>query len=280
MSPEKLILVDCPRDAIQGIHQHISKGKKADYINFLLEKAWFNWIDFGSFVSPKAVPQMADTLEVLELVNPNPKTKLLAIIANERGAETGAKQEKIDILGFPFSISEEFQQRNVNSGIQEAFLRLQNIFEICQSKEKELVVYISMGFGNPYREAWSKQLVADWIGRISEIGVKEFSLADTTGEASPELVKSVFGNTSEYFPELSIGVHLHSEPSQSLAKIKAAYDGGCRKFDGAVLGYGGCPFAKDNLVGNIPSEDLLMFFDKSSSEDIHLLKEKFRHLIS
>jgi hydroxymethylglutaryl-CoA lyase len=277
---ENIILVDCPRDAIQGIHEFIPTQKKIAHINTLIKSGLFDWIDFGSFVSPKAVPQLADTQEVLagiELVN---STKLLAIIANERGAEAGVQFDKVHYLGYPFSISDEFQRRNTNSGVEESFQKLERMNAIVQNAGKEMVVYISMGFGNPYGDAWSKELVVDWIGKIKELGIKEFSLADTTSEATPERIKSVFESSSKAFPDLNIGVHLHSDNAGSMPKIEAAFDGGCRKFDGALLGYGGCPFANDDLVGNIPSEDLLYFFERGNAEQIFELQESFRSLIN
>jgi hydroxymethylglutaryl-CoA lyase len=277
---DNILLVDCPRDAIQGIHTLIPTQKKVEHINTLIRSGLFDWIDFGSFVSPKGVPQMADTAEVMEGIELDSKTKLLAIIANERGAETAVKYEKIHYLGYPFSISEEFQKRNTNTSIKESFEKLARMNEIVRSGGKEMVVYISMGFGNPYGDEWSEQLVVDWIGKIKDLGIIEFSLADTTSEASPEQVRSVFENSSSAFLDLNIGVHLHSDKAGSIPKIKAAFEGGCRKFEGALLGYGGCPFAKDDLIGNIPSEDLLYFFDRGNAEQIFKLQESFRGLIN
>lgn len=277
---DNILLVDCPRDAIQGIHTLIPTQKKVEHINTLIRSGLFDWIDFGSFVSPKAVPQMADTAEVMEGIELDSKTKLVAIIANERGAETAVKYEKIHYLGYPFSISEEFQKRNTNTSIKESFEKLARMNEIVRSGGKEMVVYISMGFGNPYGDEWSEQLVVDWIGKIKDLGIIEFSLADTTSEASPERVKSVFESSSSVFLDLNIGVHLHSDKAGSIPKIKAAFEGGCRKFEGALLGYGGCPFAKDDLIGNIPSEDLLYFFDRGNAEQIFKLQESFRGLIN
>jgi hydroxymethylglutaryl-CoA lyase len=277
---DNILLVDCPRDAIQGIHTFIPTQKKIDHINTLIRSGLFDWIDFGSFVSPKAVPQMADTAEVLEGIELDYKTKLLAIIANERGADNAVKFEKIHYLGYPFSISEEFQKRNTNTSIKESFEKLTRMNEIVRSGGKEMVVYISMGFGNPYGDEWCEQLVVDWIGKIKDLGIIEFSLADTTSEASPEQVRSVFENSSSAFLDLNIGVHLHSDKAGSIPKIKAAFEGGCRKFEGALLGYGGCPFAKDDLIGNIPSEDLLYFFDRGNAEQIFKLQESFRGLIN
>lgn len=276
---EEIILVDCPRDAIQGILHSISAQKKADHINKLLESEVFDWIDFGSFVSPKAVPQMADTSEVLKLLNfKNKKTKLLAIVVNEKGAETASHFPEITYLGYPFSISESFQKRNTNAGIDESLSRLKNISEIAKKAGKEVVVYISMAFGNPYGDIWNQDLVVKWIYKVKALGIKEFSLADTTAEAEISDITTLFTKCIHEFPELRIGSHFHSKKEDSLVKIKAAYAAGCRKFDGAMLGYGGCPFAKDDLVGNIPSEDLLDFFERKT--DILALKNSFIHLIS
>lgn len=279
MLTENAILVDCPRDAIQGIHSFIDTQKKADHINKLIKSELFDWIDFGSFVSPKAVPQMADTADVLDLIEPSEKVKLLAIVVNERGSEAAIAAEKITYLGFPFSISEEFQRRNTNSSIEESFGKLQRINDITQSAAKETVVYISMGFGNPYNDEWSEQLVVDWIGRIKDLGIREFSLADTTGEAQSEQIRSLFELCVKSFPELRIGAHFHSEKDKSLEKIIAAFEGGCRKFDGALLGYGGCPFAQNDLVGNIPSEDLLTYFERATESQIFELQTSFKSLI-
>ncbi len=276
---EEITLVDCPRDAIQGILHPISAQKKADHINKLLESEVFDWIDVGSFVSPKAIPQMSDTTEVLKLLNlKNKKTKLLAIVVNEKGAETASLFPEVNYLGYPFSISESFQKRNTNAGIEESFSRLKKITEIAKNAGKEVVVYISMAFGNPYGDIWSQDLVVEWIRKIQALGIKEFSLADTTAEAEISDIITLFKKCIHEFPELRIGSHFHSKKEDSLLKIKAAYAGGCRKFDGALMGYGGCPFAKDDLVGNIPSEDLLDFFERKT--DILALKNSFIHLIS
>ena len=275
----EIILVDCPRDAIQGISKPISTEKKVIHLKNLIESEAFDWIDFGSFVSPKAVPQMADTVEVLkQLEIESKKTKLLAIVVNEKGAETADSFPEVSYLGYPFSISESFQKRNTNASIEESFSRLKNINEIAKNSNKELVVYISMAFGNPYGDFWSSQLVLDWIEKIEEFGIKEFSLADTTSEAKLEDISSLFEKCILQFPKARIGSHFHSKKEDSLSKIKAAFDAGCRKFDGAILGYGGCPFANDDLVGNIPSEDLLDFFDRKT--DVNALKNSFIQLIS
>ncbi|MCP9767199.1 hydroxymethylglutaryl-CoA lyase [Lacihabitans sp. LS3-19] len=276
---DEIILVECPRDAIQGMKAFISTDKKIAYINLLINSGLFDWIDFGSFVSPKAIPQMADTAEVLKKLNlENTQTKLLSIVVNEKGAENASEYEAVKYLGYPFSISEIFQIKNTNVGISESFERLKNITEIANASQKEMVVYISMAFGNPYGETWNYDLVLDWIEKIKQLGIREFSLADTTSEASLDDIKSLFEKCIKQFPELRIGAHFHSTKTESLNKIKVAYEAGCRKFDGAILGFGGCPFAEDEMVGNIPSEDLLDFFENKT--DISYLKTAFQKLIS
>ncbi|MGJ1430536.1 hydroxymethylglutaryl-CoA lyase [Sphingobacterium spiritivorum] len=277
---KSITLVECPRDAIQGLHGQISTEKKVAYINFLIRTGLFECIDFGSFVSPAAVPQMADTEAVvrqLDLVN---DTRLLAIVVNEKGVERASAFEQIHYLGYPFSISEEFQLRNTNANLQQSFERLKYIVERTKSAGKEPVVYISMAFGNPYQEIWSEQLVIDWLGKIAELGVTRFSLADTTGEASVAQIDSLFHKVYELFGGLHIGAHFHSTKLNSMDKIKAAYASGCKTFDGAMLGYGGCPFAKDDLVGNMAMEDLLLFFERGNASQIEELKQQFNTLIS
>lgn len=275
----EVLLTDCPRDAIQGIKEVIPAAKKAVHINRLLQSGLFDRIDFGSFVSPRAVPQMADTEAVLEAIGEKNGTRLLAIVLNERGAETGLSTGKIDFFGYPFSISEEFQQRNANSSIEESFDRLRQVNDRVSAAGRETEVYISMGFGNPYGDSWSEQLVVDWIGKISRLGIREFSLADTTGEADAAGIRKLFETCNKAFPDLRIGAHFHSERPAGLEKIRAAHAAGCRKFDGALLGYGGCPFAQNELVGNIASEDLLEYFGRGSREQIAVLQESFRELI-
>ena len=273
------ILTDCPRDAIQGIQGLISAEKKAAHLNRLLKSGLFDRIDFGSFVSARAVPQMADTEAVLEMLEETGGTRLLAIVLNERGVEKGLGYEKIAVFGYPFSISEEFQRRNANSSIEESFARLQKIHEKIANAGRETEVYISMGFGNPYGDPWSEQLVTDWIGKISELGVREFSLADTTGEANERGIRSLFRACHQAFPGLNIGAHFHSERATALEKVNAAYTAGCRKFDGALLGYGGCPFAQSELVGNLASEDLLAYFGRGRQEQVAELQKSFLGLI-
>lgn len=274
-----IVLVECPRDAIQGMKELISAEKKAIHINNLLKSNLFDWIDFGSFVAPQAIPQMADTKEVLDKLVLN-NTKLLAIVVNERGALEACNFEKITYLGYPFSISEEFQKRNTQSTIEASFEKLKKIVEISTKHAKIPVVYISMAFGNPYGEFWSKELVFEWIKKIAALGVVEFSLADTTGEADKDQIKALFEACIQKFPSIRIGAHFHSEKNSSLDKIKTAYEAGCRKFDGAILGFGGCPFANNEMVGNIPTEDLLGYFKRGSDAQILALQTSFQNMIA
>lgn len=247
-------ITECPRDAMQGIKQLIPAELKAKYINQLL-KVGFETIDFGSFVSPKAIPQMHDTAEVLEMLDLSAgNTKLLSIIANKRGAEDALKFEEISYLGFPFSISETFQQRNTNSSIQESLQRVEEIQRLCFKSKKKLLVYISMAFGNPYGDSWNTNITIDWCRKINNLGIKNIALADTTGSSTPESITELF---SALIPELKIveiSAHLHSTKDQAQEKINAAYISGCRNFDVAIHGFGGCPLAADELTGNLPTE--------------------------
>lgn len=274
-----IVIVDCPRDAIQGMKEIISTEKKADHINNLLKSNLFDCIDFGSFVSPQAVPQMADTKDVLDKIVLN-NTKLLVIVVNERGALEACSFDKITYLGYPFSISEEFQIRNAKSTIQASFEKLKNIIEITKKHAKIPVVYISMAFGNPYGELWNKELVFEWIKKIAALDVVEFSLADTTGEANKIQIKELFEESIQQFPSIRIGAHFHSDKNSSLDKIKIAFEAGCRKFEGAILGYGGCPFAKNDMVGNIPTEDLLRYFKRGSDRQILELQTSFKNMLA
>lgn len=279
MSNDVIQLVECPRDAIQGISRFIPTDKKIDYINSLIASDLFAYIDFGSFVSPKAVPQMQDTAAVLEGIEKRNDTKLLAIIANEKGAEIGSKLEKIDFLGYPFSISETFQQRNANSTVEQSYQRVQNICDILSSGKQELVVYISMAFGNPYGDPWNQELVLEWMDKLSALGVKRFSIADTTSEAFPQQIEGLFGAIKTRFPDLELSAHFHSRVENALLKVEAAYRAGCRQFEGALLGFGGCPFAQDELVGNMPMELLLDYFHKVKTTEIVNLLDNFQELI-
>jgi hydroxymethylglutaryl-CoA lyase len=278
---QKIKLIECPRDAIQGINTLIDTQKKIDYINFLLDLNIFDTIDFGSFVSPKAMPQMADSLVVANgLTIGNSTTKLLAIVANERGANEAANIEKINFLGFPFSISETFQQRNTNASIAESVIRVQNIQEICVKNKKKLVLYISMAFGNPYGDIWNADIVEEWILKLKLFDIQIFSLSDTIGIATPESIKYLCGNIFNTNKSTEIGIHLHTKSNDWQDKIEAAVEMGCNRFDGAILGYGGCPMAQDELVGNMPMEKLLEYFERADINQIEMLKTKFKTLIN
>lgn len=276
---DQVVLVDCPRDAIQGLNNFIATDKKVEHINTLINSGLFDVIDFGSFVSPKAVPQLADTKEVLNGILKNDRVKLLAIVANLRGVQEAVQAEKIDFIGYPFSISETFQLRNTNRGLDDSYQQLKEMKVLADTYGKTLVVYISMAFGNPYGDFWSVDLVKEWIDRLMQLGIVEFSLADTTSEANVGQIAELFGLVRTRYPQLAIGAHFHARREDSLAKVQAAYDAGCRKFEGALLGYGGCPFAKDDLVGNIPSEILLDFFDRGSLAEKMALENSFRQMI-
>lgn len=252
-------IIECPRDAWQGHHPFIPTEVKAAYINQLL-RVGFDTIDFGSFVSPKAMPQVSDTaalIEKLDLSNTN--SKLLAIIANERGAEEASNFEQISYLGYPFSISETFQLRNTNATIADSLLRVQQMAALCAKKNKKLVIYISMGFGNPYGDVWNPDIVMHWIEKLSALGIRIFSLSDTVGVAKTEDIQSLFSTVIPQWPDLEFGAHFHTRPLDWRKKIETAYLAGCRRFDGALLGYGGCPMAQDDLVGNMPTEQLVDF---------------------
>lgn len=260
MIDQRIHLVECPRDAMQGWKKPIPTEKKLAYLNQLL-KVGFHTLDFGSFVSPKAIPQMADTAElVARLDKTGSPTKLLAIIANLRGAEQAASYEAIDFLGFPFSVSETFQQRNTQASMETAIERVADIQDLCVEKGKELVVYISMGFGNPYGDPYDEDIVFEWVNRLVGMDIGIISLADTVGIASPEQVYDMTGYLIESFPGTEIGVHLHSRPDNWKEKLEAAWKAGCRRFDGAIKGIGGCPMADDELVGNLDTLNIVSFF--------------------
>ncbi len=260
MNNNNIQLVECPRDAMQGWPHFIETSKKVQYLNKLLDVG-FDTLDFGSFVSPKAIPQMADTKEVLaQLDLTRTKTKLLAIVANVRGAEEAATFEKVDYLGFPFSISETFQQRNTNSSIADSFITVKTIRDLCVMNNKQLVVYLSMGFGNPYGDAYSPKTVTDWAGRMEEEGISIISVADTVGLATPEEVYNVMNEVIPAFADTEIGVHLHSTPHHRADKLDAALKAGCTRFDSAIKGIGGCPMAGDALVGNMDTEVMVAHF--------------------
>ena len=257
-------IIECPRDAMQGIKTWIPTEDKIRYINLLL-KAGFDTIDFGSFVSEKAVPQMKDTAEVLGKLNLNGATsRLLAIVANTRGAESACAFDEIHYLGYPFSISETFQMRNTNATLEESLVRVDEINRLVQQNKKELVIYLSMGFGNPYGDAWSPDIAINWSERIfKEFGVKVIALSDTIGHATPELITQLFEALVPALPEVEFGAHLHTLPHESKLKVAAAWNAGCRRFDGAIKGFGGCPMAADELTGNMPTEQMIAYFQEN-----------------
>ena len=264
MDPIKII--ECPRDAMQGIKPFIPTERKIAYIQSLL-RVGFDTIDFGSFVSPKAIPQMVDTAEVLaQLDLSQTKSKLLAIIANTQGASIASQHAEIQYLGFPFSISENFQMRNTHKTIAESLVTLQEILNIADQNQKEVVTYISMGFGNPYGDPWNVEIVGEWTEKLSNMGVKILSLSDTVGSSTPSMIEYLFSNLIPKYPKIEFGAHLHTTPDKWHEKIDAAYKAGCRRFDGAIQGFGGCPMAKDDLTGNMPTEKLLSYFTTQKEE--------------
>jgi hydroxymethylglutaryl-CoA lyase len=259
-------LIECPRDAMQGLHDFIPTETKVAYVNQLL-KVGFDTLDFGSFVSPKAIPQMRDTAEVLaQLDLSQTRTRLLAIVANQRGAEEACQYPEIQFLGYPFSISETFQLRNTNATIAESVERTAAIQELCVKHGKELVLYISMGFGNPYGDPWNVEIVQRWVDTLVPFGIRIFSLSDTIGCSNPENIQYLFGHLIPAYPNAEFGAHLHTQPHNWREKIEAAWDSGCRRYDGALRGYGGCPMAKDDLTGNMATENLLYFFDEQHAD--------------
>jgi hydroxymethylglutaryl-CoA lyase len=261
---KKVKLVECPRDAMQGWAHNIPSEKKISYLNTLLQVG-FDSLDFGSFVSHKAIPQMADTKQVIALIVPaNSKTRLLAIVANTRGAAEAAGYSQIHDIGFPFSISETFQKRNTNSSINTSLMTVLDMLEICRQKEKRLVVYISMAFGNPYGDPWSAEIVLQWIRKLVKAGVQVISLADTVGLATAAQVFELTSSLIKEFPTVESGVHLHSRRENSIDKLEAAFSAGCRRFDGAINGIGGCPMAGDELVGNMDSLIMIDYFQRKN----------------
>ena len=261
MMIDSVKIIECPRDAMQGIKSHfISTEAKAKYINSLL-KVGFDTIDFGSFVSPKAIPQMRDTAEVLSKLDlSTTKSKLLAIVANVRGANDASQFEEIDYLGYPFSISENFQMRNTHKTIAESIDTLKEVLSIANRTNKEVVAYLSMGFGNPYGDPWNVEIVGEWTEKLSKLGVKILSLSDTIGTSTPDDISYLFSNLIPNYPQIEFGAHLHTTPTKWHEKVDSAFKAGCRRFDGAIKGYGGCPMAKDELTGNMPTEKLLSYF--------------------
>jgi len=272
-------LIECPRDAMQGLKTFIKTEDKVRYINQLL-KVGFHTIDFGSFVSPKAIPQMRDTAQVLEGLDLSGSvSKLLAIVANARGARDACQYDQIDYLGYPFSISETFQLRNTNASIADSVERLSEICSIAAGHNKRMVVYISMGFGNPYGDEWNADIVKIWTNRLIDMGVEIISLSDTIGVANPESIRYIFSELIPTYPNITFGAHLHTTPDSWKEKVSAAYEKGCRRFDGAIKGYGGCPMAKDDLTGNMPTENLVYYFDEID-EEMRLNRKSFNQALS
>lgn len=259
---------------MQGLHQFIPTELKARYINLLL-KVGFDTIDFGSFVSPKAIPQMRDTGEVLSRLDMSgTKSKLLAIVANKRGAIDAVQFDEITCLGYPFSVSETFQLRNTNATIEESLSRVADIQDICFSNNRKLVLYLSMGFGNPYGDPWNVEIVQQWVNHLADMEIRTMALSDTIGVSNPENITYLFSNLIPPYPDVEFGAHLHTQPYNWKEKIEAAYKSGCRRFDAAMKGYGGCPMAKDELTGNMPTEHLFSYFDEIGVET-HLDRNAF-----
>lgn len=288
MSQKPVKLIECPRDAMQGIHDFIDTDLKAAYINLLLQVG-FDTIDFGSFVSPKAIPQLRDTAKVLSKLDfSTTNSKLLAIVANLRGAEEACRHEQINYLGFPFSISETFQQRNTNSSITQSVNTVKQLLELCDKNNKTAVIYISMGFGNPYGDEWNVEIVEKWADELAGLGAKILALSDTTGVSTPEKIKEIVPPLIKKFgsdtmaesakSKVEIGLHLHSTPYTRFEKIQVAYESGCRRFDSALKGFGGCPMATDDLTGNMATEDLISYLN-SKGEVLNLNMEKWREAL-
>ena len=255
-------IVECPRDAMQGIQSFIPTAEKVKYLQFLLQVG-FHSLDFGSFVSHRAVPQMRDTAIVLDQLDlSDTKTKLLAIVANLRGAETALNFEQIEYIGFPFSISENFQMRNTHKTISESLNSLQQIKELTDKSNKTLVLYLSMGFGNPYGDPWSVEVVSQWVERLAQMEIEIISLSDTVGQAASEDISFLYSTLIPAFSSIEFGAHFHTHPNKGYEKLKAAFDAGCRRFDGAIYGFGGCPMASDALVGNMPTEKVITFLNE------------------
>ncbi len=275
MSNKQFKLIECPRDAMQGLHDFVPTTLKIDYLNTLLQVG-FDTLDFGSFVSAKAIPQMADTTRVLDGLDlSTTNTRLLAIVANLRGVETAVQHKQIDYLGFPFSISETFQQRNTNSSIEQSLHTVEEMLGLCYKQDKQAVVYLSMGFGNPYGDEWNFEIVEKWAGILVEKGVRILSLADTVGVSSADKISSILPKLIDRFPQTEIGVHLHSTPEQRLEKIEAVYQTGCKRIDSALKGFGGCPMAADDLTGNIATEEVIQYLT-SKGEQLNLNMDKWK----
>lgn len=272
-------LIECPRDAMQGLHEFIPTNMKADYLNLLLQVG-FDTLDFGSFVSAKAIPQLRDTTAVLEKLDlSKSKTKLLAIIANIRGAEEAIVHPEISYLGYPLSVSETFQKRNTNSDIQQSLISVEKLINLCEKANKEPVIYLSMGFGNPYGDPWSPEIVENSVCKLAELGAGVLSLADTSGVSDPEKIRHLYTHLVSRFPNIEFGVHLHSTPATTYEKIEAAWESGCRRFDSALRGFGGCPMAEDKLTGNIATESLISFLTEQK-EKLNLNMERWNEAIT
>lgn len=265
-------IIECPRDAMQGLQWFVPTKTKIEYINALL-KVGYHTLDCGSFVSPKAIPQMRDTQEVLDSIDES-NTRLSVIVANKRGIDDAVQHERVSYLGFPFSISETFQQRNTNSSIQDSLEVVKYLYETAGSHGKEVVIYISMGFGNNYGDEWNVSIVEEWVGKLVEIGIDSFSISDTVGVSNAESIQSVFKQLNASFKEPEFGAHFHTRQDDWEEKVDAAYRNGCRRFDGAIKGFGGCPMAEDKLVGNMPTENLIQFFE-SKNIDLQLDNKQF-----
>ena len=271
---QKIKLIECPRDAMQGLHDFIPTDQKVKYLNQLL-KVGFDTIDAGSFVSPKAIPQMSDSAKVFEQIDwQNSQSKLLAIVANQRGAEDAVKFKQISYLGYPLSLSETFQQRNTKRSISTALEDLKEIQDLCLRNNKILVVYLSMGFGNPYGDPYNASFVQEFVEKLNAMQVKIISLSDTIGVSNPENISWIFKQLIPLYPHIEFGAHLHSNPATIWEKVDAAYSAGCFRFDGAIKGFGGCPMAKDDLVGNMVTEDMVSFFNQKNI-DLGIDQEAF-----
>ena len=264
-------IIECPRDAMQGIKEFIPTEKKVQYIQSLL-RVGFDTIDFGSFVSPKAIPQMVDTAQVLSQLDlSKTSSKLLAIVANVRGASDACKHPEIAYLGYPFSISENFQMRNTHKTIAQSVDILKAILELADAANKKVVTYLSMGFGNPYGDPWNVDIVGEWSEKLANMGVTILSLSDTVGSSTPEVITYLFSNLIPKYPHIEFGAHLHTTPLKWHEKVEAAFQAGCRRFDGAIQGFGGCPMAKDELTGNMPTEKMLSYFTQQKAHDLNAM---------
>ncbi len=252
-------IIECPRDAMQGLEWFVPTQTKIEYVNALL-KVGYHTLDCGSFVSPKAIPQMRDTQKVLDSIDES-DSRLSVIVANKRGIEDAVKHERVDYLGFPFSVSETFQQRNTNSSVADSLEVVKYLVDHAGEHNKEVVIYISMGFGNNYGDYWGPEIVEEWVGKIADLGVDSFSISDTVGVSNADSIQSVFKQLNASFPNPEFGAHFHTRADDWEEKVDAAWRNGCRRFDGAIKGFGGCPMAEDHLVGNMPTENLIQYLD-------------------